>query len=141
MEFNAKDENSIKELYQDCLNGQKRSYAPYSKANVGACLWTKDKKKFYGANIENASYGLTVCAERNAMFSYVLNGAKKEDIIVLGIVANFKGYAWPCGACRQVMAELLKPSTVVVIFDQKGDYKVSSVEELLPYSFTQEDLN
>lgn len=135
-------ENKIdfKGLYQDCLNAREKSYAPYSNAHVGACLYTKDGKKVYGANIENASYGLTVCAERNCMFGSVIQGIKKDDITVLGICATFKDYAWPCGACRQVMAELLNMDTSIVVFNNQGEYKVLTVKDLLPYTFSKGDL-
>ncbi|MCI2068862.1 MAG: cytidine deaminase [Bacilli bacterium] len=138
--FLVDDQKALKELYSDCLQAMKKSYSPYSKTAVGACIWTKDGKKIYGANIENASYGLTVCAERTAMFSAHLDGVKKEDQIVLGIAADFTGYAYPCGACRQVMAELLPFSCPVVMFDPKGNYKIINVGEIMPGIFTKDDL-
>ena len=127
-------------LYEDCVKAREKSYAPYSNAHVGACIYTKDGRKIYGANIENASYGLTVCAERNCMFSSVMEEIKKDDILVLGICATFKDYAWPCGACRQVMAELLDMDTAVAVFNNKGEYKVLTVRDLLPFSFSKGDL-
>jgi cytidine deaminase len=138
--FEEKKPAQIKELFQDCQQAMKLSYAPYSHAHVGACIWTKDGKKIYGANIENASYGLTICAERTAMFTAHNQGVGKEDQIVLGIAADFKGYAYPCGACRQVMTELLPFSCPVVIFDQKGHSIVIPVGQIMPGIFTKDDL-
>jgi cytidine deaminase len=138
--FDTENKTLTKELYEDCRKAQKLSYAPYSKAHVGACIWTKEGEKIYGANIENASYGLTMCGERTAMFSAHLKGYKPEDQIVLGIAADFKDYAYPCGACRQVMVELLPLETPVVIYNNKGEYVIYKVKDIMPGIFTKEDL-
>jgi cytidine deaminase len=138
--FDAASEADLSALYQDCLKARALSYAPYSKAHVGACIYTSDGKKTYGANIENASYGLTMCAERTAMFSAHLKGYKPEDQIVLGICADFKDYAYPCGACRQVMVELLPKETPVVIYNNEGKSVVIKVKDIMPGIFTKEDL-
>jgi cytidine deaminase len=139
--FPLNDPKAIQELFADCQKAQKLSYSPYSKTRVGACIWTKGGKKVYGANIENASYGLTVCAERNAMFSAHLAGYAKEDQIVLGIIADFKGFAYPCGACRQVMTELLPFDCPVVIFNQTTkEHIIYLVKDIMPGIFTKDDL-
>ena len=98
-----------------------------------------DGKVFYGANIENASYGATNCAERSAMFSAYSNGVRKEDIEAIAIVADGETIATPCGICRQVMAELLDMDTPVYMSNGKEDLDLT-VKDLLPYAFTQEDL-
>ncbi|MCE5222524.1 MAG: cytidine deaminase [Clostridium sp.] len=131
------------EKYQDILDrafeAMKNAYAPYSKYYVGACVLTKDKKYFIGANIENASYGLTNCAERNAIFQAYSNGYRKNDIEAIAIVSNGKILATPCGACRQVLVELLEKNTPIVL-SNKNTEKITNIEELLPMSFGEEDL-
>lgn len=138
--FDLKDEKLIHELYLDARKAMELSYSPYSHNRVGAVIWTKDGKKIFGANIENASYGLSMCAERTAMFRAHLEGVKKEDQIVIGIAADFKSYAWPCGACRQVMSELLPLDTPVFAFDKDGGYKEFAVKDSMVGIFTPDDL-
>ena len=94
---------------------------------------------YYGANIENASYGATNCAERSAMFSAYSNGVRKDDIEAIAIVADGNTIASPCGICRQVMAELLPLDAPVYMSNGKENLDVM-VKDLLPYAFTQEDL-
>jgi cytidine deaminase len=130
--------------YQDILDrafkAMENAYAPYSNYTVGACVLTKDNKYFIGANIENASYGLTNCAERNAIFQAYSNGYRKKDIEAIAIVSAGKTLATPCGACRQVLVELLEKHTPIVLSNHKIE-KVTNIEELMPMSFTEEDLN
>jgi cytidine deaminase len=129
--------------YQDILDrafkAMENAYAPYSNYSVGACVLTKDNKYFIGANIENASYGLTNCAERNAIFQAYSNGYRKKDIEAIAIVSDGKTLATPCGACRQVLVELLEKHTPIVLSNHKME-KVTNIEELMPMSFTEEDL-
>jgi len=129
--------------YQDILDrafeAMENAYAPYSNYHVGACVLTKDNKYFMGANIENASYGLTNCAERNAIFQAYSNGYRKNDIEAIAIVSEGKTLATPCGACRQVLVELLEKHTPIVLSNHKME-KVTNIQELLPMSFTEEDL-
>ncbi|SKA80640.1 cytidine deaminase [Clostridium sp. USBA 49] len=130
--------------YQDIIDRAfkacENAYAPYSNYNVGACVLTKDNKYFIGANIENASYGLTNCAERNAIFQAYSNGYRKEDIKAIAIVSKGKTLATPCGACRQVLVELINKDTPIVLSNGEIE-KVTNIEELLPMSFTKEDLD
>ena len=128
-----------KELIDHAFQAMKNSYAPYSQFHVGAAVACRDGKVFYGANIENASYGATNCAERSAMFSAYSNGVRKEDIEAIAIVADGETIATPCGLCRQVMAELLDMDTPVYMSNGKEDLDLT-VKDLLPYAFTQEDL-
>ena len=131
------------EGYQDLLErafkAMENAYAPYSNYHVGACVVTKDNKYFIGANIENASYGLTNCAERNAIFQAYSNGYRKRDIEAIAIVSEGKTLATPCGACRQVLVELLEKHTPIVLSNHNIE-KVTNIQELLPMSFTEEDL-
>lgn len=131
------------ERYQDLLErafkAMENAYAPYSNYHVGACVVTKDNKYFIGANIENASYGLTNCAERNAIFQAYSNGYRKNDIQAIAIVSDGKTLATPCGACRQVLVELLEKDTPIILSNHKIE-KITDIQELLPMSFTDEDL-
>ncbi len=115
------------------------SYSPYSHFQVGACLVMKDGNFVIGCNVENASYGLTNCAERSALFSAYSNGYKKEDI--LEIVIMSKNRFSPCGACRQVITELMNQDAICTISDMDGNYYQMKVSELLPNSFNEEDLH
>ena len=115
------------------------SYSPYSHFQVGACLVMKDGNFIIGCNVENASYGLTNCAERSALFSAYSNGYKKEDI--LEIVIMSKNRFSPCGACRQVITELMNQDAICTISDMDGNYYQMKVSELLPNSFNEEDLH
>lgn len=115
------------------------AYAPYSNFHVGACVKTKDGNYFIGANVENASYGLTNCAERNAIFQAYSNGYRQKDIEAIAIVGQGNTLITPCGACRQVLVELLERKTPIIL-GTKGEVKVTNIEELLPMSFTSDDL-
>lgn len=128
-----------KELLEKAFKAMENAYAPYSKYRVGSCVKTKDNKYFIGANVENASYGLTNCAERNAIFQAYSSGYRKEDIVAIAIVCEGNTLAAPCGACRQVLVELLNKDTPIVLSNKKLE-KVTTIEELLPMSFTSDDL-
>ena len=126
-------------LLERAFKAMENAYAPYSNYHVGACVVTKDNKYFIGANIENASYGLTNCAERNAIFQAYSNGYRKNDIQAIAIVSDGKTLATPCGACRQVLVELLERDTPIILSNHKIE-KITDIQELLPMSFTDEDL-
>ncbi|MFC4772548.1 cytidine deaminase [Enterococcus hermanniensis] len=115
-----------------------KAYVPYSKFPVGACLVTKDGKTYQGLNIENASYGLSNCAERTAFFKAVSEGEREFSHLV--IAGHTPEPISPCGACRQVMAEFCDPSMPVTLVGDNGVVKEMTVEGLLPYSFTDKDL-
>lgn len=127
-------------LIEDAFKAMENSYAPYSNYHVGACLLCKDGSKYIGVNVENAAYGSTMCAERNAVFSAYSHGVRKDDIEAIAIVSDGKTLATPCGSCRQVLSELLNPETPVIVSNGK-DLLVSCMKELLPYSFTKKDLD
>ena len=118
-----------------------RAYAPYSNFKVGALLVMKDGKFIPGCNVENASYGLTNCAERTALFSSIALGYHKDDIVELLIMSNSKVPAAPCGACRQVILELMPLDAKVYMRNLEGVERSIKVIELLPLSFTKDDLN
>ncbi|MCI5773301.1 MAG: cytidine deaminase [Erysipelotrichaceae bacterium] len=131
-------------MYEDILvkafEAMANAYAPYSNYHVGACIKCYDGQYFLGANIENASYGATSCAERNAIFNCYSNGYRQEDIVALAIVSDGEKIATPCGICRQVLSELLKADTPIVLSNGK-DKMITNINELLPYSFGAEDLH
>ena len=131
-------------LYQTIIDkafeASKNSYSPYSNFKVGACLKTKDGKYFIGTNIENASYGTSMCAERNAIYSAYCNGYRKNDIELLAVVASSDKIISPCGICRQVMSELL-PENCLIILANLQEYKTILMKELLPMAFTEENLS
>lgn len=118
-----------------------RSYSPYSHFAVGAALLTKDGKIYLGTNIENAAFGLSMCAERNAIFNAYVNGVCKEDIVALAICADTPDFVSPCGSCRQVMSELLPTDCHIYLGNFKGKIFETNVNELLPFSFKQEDMS
>ncbi len=128
------------ELVCKAIEARDLSYSPYSKFAVGAAILTSDGKVYLGTNIENASYGLAMCAERNALYNAYCHGVAQEDIEALVIVADTKLPVSPCGACRQVISELFPSDKPIFLANLKGDIKETSVEELLPYSFDSEDL-
>ena len=116
-----------------------RSYAPYSRFAVGAALETEDGSVFTGCNVENASYGLTNCAERTAIFKMVSEGCRKFTAIAVVSGETCNGY--PCGACRQVMSEFAADGAVpVYIAGKDGSCLTVSVSDLLPYAFEKDTL-
>lgn len=115
-----------------------KAYVPYSHFPVGACLVTKEGKTYQGLNIENASYGLSNCAERTAFFKAVSEGERVFSHLV--IAGHTPEPISPCGACRQVMAEFCDPAMPVTLVGDNGVIKETTVEGLLPYSFTDKDL-
>lgn len=116
-----------------------KAYVPYSKFPVGAALVTKEGKIYTGCNIENASYPLTNCAERTAVFKAVSEGDKEFQTIV--VTADTEGPVSPCGACRQVLVEFCEPEMPVVLTNKKGDIKETTVSELLPGAFREKDMD
>jgi cytidine deaminase len=117
------------------------AFAKYSNFQVGAALVLKNGEYVIGSNVENASYGLANCAERSALFAAYSLGYRKDDILELVVIANTEGPVSPCGACRQVISELMNPDALVTRTNLKGDVKTVKVCELLPFSFTEGDLN
>lgn len=129
-------ERKINELIEIAKEVREQAYAPYSNFKVGAVLVAKNGKVFTGVNVENASYGLTNCAERTAIFKAVSEGERDFDTLV--VIANTDKPVAPCGACRQVMAEF--GNFKVILANTKGDWIETTVQELLPYGFDKSDL-
>lgn len=122
------------ELVDHALEARERAVAPYSRFKVGAALLTADGHVIPGANVESASYGLTCCAERVALFRALTSGHR--DFTAIAITANTPGGPMPCGACRQLLAEYARKATVVVSdASNPGHIRVFTVEELLPQPF------
>ena len=122
-------------------DARKLSYSPYSNFKVGAVILLKDGTMIQGANIENSSYGLCMCAERNALYRTLLSGYKTEDMVALGLCADASEPPFPCGACRQVLSELFPSDAPVIVFNTKRTKIVeTSIRELLPYAFGKDSL-
>jgi len=121
-------------LIAAAVNARERAVAPYSKFKVGAALLTKRGEIVSGANVESASYGLTCCAERVALFNALTGG--KRDFIAVAVVARAPGGPMPCGACRQLLAEYA-PTAKVWVADCRAPEKIREfrVRELLPSAF------
>ena len=132
------------ELIREAIAARKRSYSPYSHFQVGAALLGRSGKVYTGCNIENAAYTPTNCAERTAFFKAISEGEKEfEMIVIVGGPAKSArmDYCPPCGVCRQVMAEFCDPKAFRVLMARtETDYRECSLEEVLPFGFTKEEL-
>lgn len=129
-------ELEIQKLMDCAIKARENAYSPYSHFAVGATLLCEDGTLYEGCNIENASYGLTNCAERTAIFKAVSEGHIKFK--ALAVVADTEGPCAPCGACRQVMAEFKIP--LIIMGNLMGNIKIVTIEELLPFSFSECDV-
>lgn len=123
--------------YINAIEVMKNSYSPYSKFKVGASIKLKNGEYILGCNVENVSYGLTICAERNALFQMISKGYNKSDVVEMCIVADTNDVIKPCGACRQVMLELLNKDTKIILSNMSNLKKEVTVEELIPYGFEE----
>ena len=131
-----------KDLFNLTKDAMQNSYAPYSNYNVGAVLLSKNGNIYKGCNIENASYSLTNCAERTALFSAIANGEKAFEAICIvgGNNGEITDYAMPCGACRQALSEFCDVDFKVYVGIDENDIKEYTLNELLPYSFNKSKL-
>lgn len=127
------EKDEILKLIDKTIEIRENAYAPYSKFKVGALIVDNNNNHHLGVNVENGSYGLTNCAERTAIFSGVVNGMEKIKTIV--VVADTTAPVSPCGACRQVISEFSDESTTIVLSNLKKDYKIMTLDEILPYRF------
>jgi len=127
-------ESEINDLVEQALKAREMAYAPYSdNFKVGAAVLTGNGKVFTGCNVENASFGATVCAERVAIFKAVSEGETR--IKALAVVGQTDEPIPPCGICRQVASEFSGPTTKVIMANLKGQKIVSDMEAILPFSF------
>lgn len=127
----------MQELIDRANFARKQAYAPYSRFAVGAAVQTASGKLFDGCNIENSSYGLTICAERTAIFKAVSAG--ERNLTTIAVVADTPGPTAPCGACRQVMAEF--GIRTVIMCNTRGEEKAVALQELLPLAFGKQNLS
>ncbi len=127
-----------KSLSRRALAARKFSYSPYSRFRVGAAVLTSTGKVFTGCNVENSSYGLTICAERTALFKAVSEGYKKFKAIA--VASDEEGFTPPCGACRQVIMDLAG-NIEVILTTKSGQTKVMKMNDLLPHAFTKKNLD
>ncbi len=135
---------SYEKLIKSAFEAAENAYSLYSHFCVGAALLTSSGEIYKGCNIENSSYGATNCAERTAFFKAVSDGVR--DFEAIAIVGHLEGkeaesYAYPCGICRQVMSEFCNKDFKIIVARSVSDYKVYTLEELLPESFGAENIN
>lgn len=128
----------IKELIQKAIEAKSKALPTYSNFHVGAALLTESGKIYQGANIETSSYSLTICAERTAAFAAILDGHRKFKAIAL--TGDTEDFLPPCGACRQVLADLCGTDLDVIFINSRNETKVVKLKELIPFSFSEEFL-
>ncbi len=120
---------------------QKSAYCPYSNFQVAAILVCENGEEFKGVNVENASYGGTICAERSAFVSAISQGQSDNKFTEIHLIAaDAKDFVMPCGLCRQFMSEFVSADFKVYVYHADGGIKTVTMEELLPYSFSASDL-
>ncbi len=133
----SRSDASDDELVQRAVEVRDRAYSPYSKICVGAALRAVDGRIFTGCNVENASYGLTLCAERSAIVKAVSEGAR--EFTTIAITTNRESALMPCGACRQVLLEF-SPRLRVLVVGLSGKRRETTLDQLLPEAFKPTDL-
>ena len=121
------------ELLQKAKEASKHAYAPYSKFAVGACVLTNTGKIYTGCNFENSSFGMTICAERNAIGSAITDGERKIKAVAI-YSPNIKNCT-PCGACRQVMSEFISDDGLDIVVEAENGIKIYKLDQLLPEIF------
>ena len=126
-----------KKWIKEAEKARKRAYTPYSKFKVGAAVLSVDGEIFTGCNIENASFGLAVCAERVAIFKAISEGSTKFEAVA--VIGDTDKPCSPCGACRQVISEFGEDIPLIMA-NLKGDVKIKKIKELLPEAFGKKDL-
>lgn len=129
---------AYKELVEAAIRAKELAHAPYSKFRVGAALQAKDGTIITGCNIENSSYGLTICAERTAIFKAYSAGMR--EFTAIAVVSDDQEFTPPCGACRQVLYELAG-NIDFIMSDAKNRHKIVKLKSLLPLAFTSNNLN
>ena len=128
-------------MFEEVKRVNEFSYSPYSKYRVSACLLTNDDKLISGVNVENASYGLTMCAERSTLFKAISTGYKPGDFNKINIYTNrTDSMPYPCGACLQVISELMGLDKEIIVVNDNHEFEIHKVIEMLPYAFKKENL-
>ena len=127
-------------MKEQLLNLLNNAYAPYSKFQVSAILETKDGKFIPGVNVENASYGATICAERNAITTAISMGYKKGDFKNIYVMVSGDKLSTPCFICRQVISEFFDKEGEIILVGKNGEEKRYKVSEMCPFPFDSEDL-
>lgn len=120
------------------VEAREKAYAPYSGFHVGAALYADNGKIYAGCNVENASYGATICAERTAVAKAISDGARK--IMAMAVSSDSNNATMPCGICRQVISEFCSPDMPLYLSNNRGEYEIYHFGELLPHSFKQSDM-
>jgi cytidine deaminase len=135
--FKPLSSEAAQHLLEEARLASQNAYAPYSAFPVGAALLLEDGRVLQGCNVENASYGLTVCAERNALALRVMQGLNPIPIRAIAVYAERTPghYITPCGACRQVISEFATPETVVLWYTHEGEMEQVAASALLPHAF------
>ncbi|BDR87354.1 cytidine deaminase [Clostridium tetani] len=137
--MNVMNKIDYKELIKKAMEARELAYVPYSNFKVGAAILTEDNNIYNGCNIENASFGATNCAERTAIFKAISEG--KTKIKAIAILGRKDEFTYPCGICRQVIAEFGDKNTIVILAKNIDKYEVKTLEEILPGAFTKKDLD
>lgn len=131
------DKETLIELAKEA---RELSYSPYSKFAVGAALECEDGSVYLGANVENASYPLSMCAERNAVYNALMDGKSKDDFVALAVIGDTEEPISPCGACRQVLSELFPEEAPIYLANLDGKISITDIRSLLPFAFAGGDL-
>jgi cytidine deaminase len=129
------------ELLKHAQQAREKAYTPYSHFQVGAALLGEDGHIHLGCNIENAAYSPTNCAERTALFRAIADGHAPKSFKAIAVIGDTEGPIAPCGVCRQVLVEFCRPDMPVYLGNLNGNIRKTTVAELLPWAFTQKDLD
>lgn len=127
-------------MKEKLINLLNNSYSPYSNFRVASIAVMKDGTEFMGVNVENSSYGATICAERSAILSAISNGYKRYDFERLYVMVDSSKISSSCFMCRQVISELFESNKEIIFMNNLGDFKKYTVEQLCPVPFNDEDL-
>lgn len=123
----------MKELMKMAEKAFENSYSPYSEIRIGAAVIGGSGRIYTGTNIENSSYGATICAERSAISKAVSDG--ETELTTIAVTGDIDDYAYPCGICRQVMLEFMKPDAEIAVSGRDREIKIYKLKELLPSAF------
>lgn len=132
---------TIEQFMEATKKARDNAYVPYSGFKVGAVVLDSEGRLHHGCNVENAAYGPTNCAERTALFRAIADGCTPRSFQAVAVIGDTDLPISPCGVCRQVLVELCDQDMPVILSNLKGNYRVTTVSELLPGAFTSRDLN